>query len=85
MANLKTSIKSIRQIEKRTLHNRNLRTKLKTLYKQFNGAKDDQEKAAEIGKKLVSAVDKAAKIGLIHKNKADRTKAACHKYISPAT
>ena len=69
MANLKSSLKDIRRIARRTERNGATRSKLKTLRKSTVGATD-----AETSKLYTSALDKAVKSGVIHKNKANREK-----------
>jgi small subunit ribosomal protein S20 len=75
MANIKSSKRDIRRIAKNTLRNRQVKSKLKTLAKKVQeslAADENVRKAAAIA--YVSAVDKAAKRGIIHKNKASRCK-----------
>ncbi|MCG8526583.1 MAG: 30S ribosomal protein S20 [Opitutales bacterium] len=83
MANLKASLKDIRKIRTLTNHNRTVRSELKTLVKNFRAAKngDDKEATKAIARKLVSAMDKAAKRHIVHPNLARRHKVACAPYI----
>lgn len=79
MANSKSALKYIRKTETRTQANRQVKSRLKTLAKQVKVAAVAQDKAA-IGEKTrlyISALDKAGKAGLVHKNKIARHKAAC--------
>ena len=69
MANLKSSKKDIRRIERRTERNTAVSSRLKTLRKKALGEADDSDKQA-----YSSALDKAVKSGVIHKNKANREK-----------
>ena len=69
MANLKSSKKDIRRIAKRTERNTATTSRLKTLRKKALGEATDTDKTA-----YVSAVDKAVKSSVIHKNKANREK-----------
>ena len=73
MANSKSAAKRARQSPRRTLRNRSVVTHLRSLTKQqaAGGAKDTRT--------LVSALDKAAKRGVIHKNVANRRKARLNK------
>ena len=77
MANLKSSQKDIRRIERRTARNRVVTTRLKTLHKKVLTAQKDGDATAlaELGRLYSSALDKAAKTGVIHLNKANRQKA----------
>lgn len=76
MANTKAAQKYIRQSAKRTLANREIRTQLKTLSKRVQAASSDPATARTVATEYVSALDKAAKRGVIHPNKARRHKAA---------
>lgn len=69
MANLKSSKKDIRRIARRTERNVATQSRLKTLRKKALGEASDADKSA-----YASALDKAVKSGVVHKNKADREK-----------
>src|SRR5687767_12706500 len=71
---LKHAKKKLRQERKRELHNQSLTTAFKNLLKT---AKKTQ--TAESVSKAFSAVDKAAKKNLIHKNKAAHIKSGLAK------
>ena len=79
MANSKSAAKRARQNPRRTLRNRSVVTHLRSLTKQHiaGGAKDRST--------LVSALDKAAKRGVIHKNVANRRKARLNKAAAKAS
>lgn len=87
MANTKSSIKDIRKISRRTEHNRQIRSRLKTLTRKLREVTDGDDAAAktEAARELVSALDKAAKTKIIHRNKADRYKATCAPYLTPGS
>ncbi len=74
MPNIKAAEKWMRQTEKRTVRNKDVKTRLKTIFKKVVGAQD-----AEGVKSVESAFDKAAKSGIIHKNKAARKKSRLAK------
>lgn len=78
MANTKASLKDIRQIEKRTEHNKRIRSRLKTLGRKVSEARasGETEQAKAIAREYVAASDKAAKSSIIHPNKAGRHKAS---------
>jgi small subunit ribosomal protein S20 len=78
MANTQSSKKSIRKILKRTARNRHVLSTLKTLGKKFTQAKaaGDTASTQTAAKNWISALDKAAKRGIIHSNKASRHKQA---------
>jgi len=75
MAHTKSAAKRARQTPRRTLHNRRVRSHLRSLAKRSTaaGGKPEDNRA------LVSALDKAAKRGIIHRNAANRRKARLSK------
>ena len=79
MANLKSARKDIRRIAKRQLRNRQVRGRLGTLKRSLDQAiaGGEDETIGRAIRVYVSALDKAAKNGVIHRNKADRVKARC--------
>jgi len=77
MANTKSAAKRSRQTAVRSLRNRSVLTRLRKMHKSVagnTGAKDANSVRA-----LISAVDKAAKRGIIHRNAANRRKARLNK------
>ena len=71
MANTKSAAKRARQTQRRTLRNRSVLSRLRTLSKRATGANaQPADKTA-----LISAIDKAAKRGILHRNTANRRKA----------
>ena len=78
MANSKSAAKRARQNPRRTLRNRSVVSHLRSLTKQnaAGSAKDTRS--------LVSALDKAAKRGVIHKNVANRRKARLNRAAAKA-
>jgi len=79
MANIKANKKSIRQTARRAEHNKIVRTRLKSLVKSLTG-----ENVAASASQVASAADKAAKTGVIHRNKANRIKARLAKKLAAA-
>ena len=77
MANSKSALKHIRKTEGRTLRNRQVRSRLKTLAKKVSAAAGDREALASASRLYISALDKAAKSDLVHANKVARHKARC--------
>lgn len=80
MANKKASEKSIRQTSKRTARNKSVRSELKTLarkVRELTASGSELLKDAAIN--YASAMDKAAKRGIIHHNKASRHKSRLSK------
>ncbi len=86
MANTKSALKMIRVAQRRKQRNAPVRSELKTLIKtarqeiaggQLGDAQVDVREAA-------SALDKAAKRGVIHKNAASRRKSRLMKMLAKA-
>ena len=80
MANTKSASKRARQSPKRTLRNRSVTTNLRSLAKRHASGEGKPEEM----RALVSALDKAAKRGVIHKNVANRRKARLNKAAAKA-
>jgi small subunit ribosomal protein S20 len=76
MANSPQAKKRARQAEKHRIRNASQRSKLRTYIKKVLAAVNvgDQEKAQEAFKAAVPIIDSAVNKGLIHKNKAARSK-----------
>lgn len=79
MPNIKAAEKWMRQTEKRTTQNKDIKTRLKTVFKKAVTTKD-----AEFAKSVESQFDKAAKTGVIHPNKAARKKSRLAKAMAKA-
>ena len=71
MANIKSAAKRARQTQRRTLRNRRVLSRIRTLSKHSVAANAQSGDLTV----LISAIDKAAKRGIIHRNAADRRKA----------
>ena len=74
MANIKSAKKRILVIETKTLRNKMIKSKIKTLVKKIDAAVAASDKAAATValKEAVVAIDKAAAKGVYHKNTAAR-------------
>ena len=81
MANHKSSIKRIRQEEKRRLHNRYYAKTIRNAVKKLRGTQDKAEAAAKFTS-VQKMLDKLAKRNLIHKNKASNLKSKLAAHIS---
>jgi small subunit ribosomal protein S20 len=81
MANTKSATKRARQTLKRSLRNRSAVTRLRTMQKQ---ARSKQTPSVDQIRALISAIDKAAKRGIIHENAANRRKARLNKALQAA-
>jgi small subunit ribosomal protein S20 len=79
MANTKSAAKRARQTAKRSLRNRSVVTRLRTMQK---AARSGQTPNSEQIRALISAIDKAAKRGIIHPNAATRRKARLNKALA---
>ena len=84
MANIKSAIKRNKQNEKRRLHNRLFRGRARTFVKNAREAIDSKqvEKARAATLEAISALDKAAEKGVIHKNNAARRKSRLMKDLA---
>jgi small subunit ribosomal protein S20 len=81
MANTKSAAKRARQSAKRTLRNRSVITGLRTMQK---GLQSMQARSADQIGLLTSAIDKAAKRGIIHRNAARRRKGRLTRALATA-
>lgn len=74
MPNIKAAEKWVRQTEKRTKRNLDVKTRLKTVYKKAVSANE-----ATVTQSVEAQFDKAAQKGIIHPNKAARKKSRLAK------
>ena len=81
MANHKSSIKRIRQEEKRRLHNRYYAKTMRNAVKKLRGTTDKTE-AVAMYPKVQKMLDKLAKVNIIHKNKAANLKSKLAAHIA---
>lgn len=86
MANTKSAIKNARKTIRNAVRNQSIKTRLKSLAKsvQKAGAGDDAEKSRAAAIAYSSALDRAVKSQVIHRNAASRHKAQISKYIFTA-
>lgn len=80
MPNIKAAVKWVRQSEKRTQRNLDVKTRLKTLFKSAAASGDVQNLHGVEGQ-----FDKAAQKGIIHPNKAARKKSRLARAAAKAT
>ncbi len=83
MANTASAIKRVRSNERKRLHNRNRRSTVRTHVASANSAiqlKRDDAHAATLA--AISALDKAAQKGVIHKKNAARRKGRLMKKLA---
>ncbi len=83
MANTKSAIKAARKAVRLTDRNRGTRTRLKTLRKRLDTliAAKDVAATKTAAAAYVSAMDKAVKSGVVHRNAASRAKAYASKHL----
>ena len=83
MANIKSQIKRNRQNEKRRVRNRNIRGSARTSVNQARAAfEENAPETQEAVLRAISALDKAAGKGVIHKNNAARRKGRLMKRLT---
>ncbi len=84
MANIKSQIKRNKQNEKRRVRNRVYAGRARTFIRKAQLAIEDgsQEQAAEATRLAISALDKAAEKGILHKNNAARRKSRLMKRLA---
>lgn len=82
MANTKSAGKRARQTTVRSLRNRSVLTRLRKMQKGVSGTGAKPE--AKDVQAMISAIDKAAKRGIIHKNAAKRRKVRLNKSLMAA-
>ena len=84
MANIKSQIKRNRQSEKKRVNNRVYRGSARTFVQKARVAlaSGEEQASAEAVLKAVSALDKAAQKGVIHKNNAARRKSRLMKRLA---
>jgi small subunit ribosomal protein S20 len=80
MANTRSAAKRARQTTKRSLRNHSVVTRLRTIQKQVRSAAPSADQIRAV----ISAIDKAAKRGIIHRNAATRRKARLNKALVAA-
>ncbi|HBM17179.1 MAG TPA: 30S ribosomal protein S20 [Lentisphaeria bacterium] len=86
MANTKTGIKRAKTSAKARQRNKACKASLKTVEKRFRSvAANDAMLSKETYKEASSKLDKAAKTGKIHKNKANRKKSRLAKVLNAAS
>ncbi len=80
MANHKSSLKRIRQEQKRRLHNRYYAKTMRNAVRKLRET-TDKEAALAMYPNVQKALDKLAKTNIIHKNKAANLKSKLAAYI----
>ncbi len=81
MAHHRSALKRIRQNAKRRLQNRYYKKSARTAIKSLRNLKDKAE-AEKFLPKVISMIDKLAKRGTIHRNKAANLKSGLTKHVN---
>jgi small subunit ribosomal protein S20 len=84
MPNNAAARKRMRQEAKRRLHNRSIKSRVKTEITKARIAISSGEDAEEAVRAAVSELDRAAKKGVIHRNNAARRKSRLMKRLNAA-
>ena len=79
MGNTKSALKNARIARNRMLRNRQAKSRIKTLERQFQACLEgnDEDAARKASVEFIAALDRAAKSSIIHHNKANRKKSSC--------
>ncbi len=81
MAHHKSAKKRIRQSAARRLRNRYKKTTMRTYVKRLR-ATTDKAQAEEMLPKVISIIDRVAKVNIIHKNNASNLKSKLTRYVN---
>ncbi len=81
MANHKDALKRVRQSEKRRLHNRYYAKNMRNEVRKFRALTEKSEAEAQLPK-IYSIIDRVARRGIIHKNKAANLKSKMTKHTA---
>ncbi len=81
MAHHRSALKRIRQTEKRRLQNRYYKKAARTAVKNLRDLKDKAE-AQTFLPKVISMIDRLAKRGNIHRNKAANLKSGLMRFVN---
>ena len=81
MANHKSSLKRIRQTEKHNLHNRYYAKTMRNAVKKLRNTTEKADAQAQLPL-VTKMLDKLAKRGIIHSNKAANLKSKLSRYVN---
>lgn len=82
MANTASAIKRVRSNNRKRIHNKVTRSKMRTAVRSAREATPEELRAATL--KAISELDRAAKKGVIHPNNAARRKSRLTKRLNAA-
>jgi small subunit ribosomal protein S20 len=80
LANTASAIKRVRSNERKRVHNKVVRTKTRTAVRAAREATPEEARAATLA--AISALDRAAQKGVIHRNNAARRKGRLMKHLA---
>jgi len=78
--NIQSAKKRLRQSRKRRVHNRDVRSSIRTLTKTLLHT-DSAEEAEGVYRQVSSLLDRAARKGVLPKNAVDRRKSRLSRYV----
>ena len=81
MPNIRSAMKRMRSDRKKNLRNQTALSELKTLDHKMRKLAAEPEKAAEIGRKLISRFDRAVSRGIVPRGRADRKKSRIEHFL----
>jgi small subunit ribosomal protein S20 len=86
LPNTKSAAKQMRVQERRRLRNQSIRSATRTFVRKAERAVVDGESSptAEVVREAISAIDRAARKGVIHRNAAARRKSRLMKKVNQA-
>jgi small subunit ribosomal protein S20 len=84
MANIHSQKKRILRSERERLENRRYTSAVKTLFRRLESLVDgdDQSETATTHRELVSTIDKAVKVGALHRNTGARKKSRAARLLA---
>ena len=84
MPNTRSAERRMRNSKRKRLHNRSIKSRLKSLERAYEDAVQSGKKegASDAYRKLSSAFDKAAKSGVIHSRTANRKKSRLSAHLA---
>jgi small subunit ribosomal protein S20 len=84
MANIHSQKKRILRSERERLENRRYTSAVKTLFRRLESLADggDQSETATTHRELVSTIDKAVKVGALHRNTGARKKSRAARLLA---
>ncbi|MDR1890892.1 MAG: 30S ribosomal protein S20 [Puniceicoccales bacterium] len=81
MANKKAAKKSKTQSQRRALESSGVLGKIRTLAKKLRVSTGDSKDVRQVAIEYISALDKAAKRRIVHRNFANRRKSGAARYL----